>query len=181
MAMLMSFAGALAASSPAPTTTQPEAGAQPIGGGPRGGPDARGAAAGGAEAAASRAVRERPDDPALLFLVAQASIAAARRKHLEAETRTIFLDTAIAALRRMPVRNPELVRVRPELARAFFLKEEDTLGRRHFERVLAGKPLAGVRRVPGGLPMNLSLTACDDRGCPRHGGNLRRTGLPVDR
>ncbi|MYE58287.1 MAG: DUF560 domain-containing protein [Alphaproteobacteria bacterium] len=33
---------------------------------------------------------------------------------------------------------PELVRVRLELARAFFLMGEDTLARRHFEQVLAG-------------------------------------------
>ena len=44
----------------------------------------------------------------------------------------------------MLVRRPELVRVRLELARAFFLKGEDTLARRHFEQVLAGKPPAAV-------------------------------------
>ena len=44
----------------------------------------------------------------------------------------------------MLVRRPELVRVRLELARAFFLKGEDRLARRHFEQVLAGKPPAGV-------------------------------------
>ena len=90
------------------------------------------------------AVQERPDDPALLFLVGRASLAAAGRKGLDDKTRTIFLDTAIAALRRMLVRNPELVRVRLELARAFFLKREDSLAREHFERVLAGKPPAPV-------------------------------------
>jgi len=149
MAMLMSFAGALAASSPAlaqkpaPATAQPEAGAQ------------RSAAARAAALMRAgrllealkllqAAVQERPDDPALLFLVGQASIAAAGRKRLDAETRTIFLDTAIAALRRLLVRNPELVRVRLELARAFFLKGEDSLARSHFERVLAGKPPAPV-------------------------------------
>ena len=36
------------------------------------------------------------------------------------------------------------MRVRLELARAFFLKGEDSLARRHFERVLAGKPVAPV-------------------------------------
>ena len=34
--------------------------------------------------------------------------------------------------------------MRLELARAFFLKEEDTLARRHFEQVLAGEPPAAV-------------------------------------
>ena len=44
----------------------------------------------------------------------------------------------------MLVHRPGLVRVRLELARAFFFKGEDTLARRHFERVLAGKPPAAV-------------------------------------
>ena len=54
------------------------------------------------------------------------------------ETRDEKLDEAIAAFRAILVDHPELVRVRLELARAFFLKEEDTLARRHFEQVLAG-------------------------------------------
>ena len=44
----------------------------------------------------------------------------------------------------MLVARPDLVRVRLELGRAFFLKGEDDLARRHFERVLAGKPPARV-------------------------------------
>ena len=47
-------------------------------------------------------------------------------------------DDAIQAFRTILVRRPELVRVRLELARAFFLKGEDDLAREHFERVLAG-------------------------------------------
>ncbi len=54
------------------------------------------------------------------------------------EARDGKLDEAIAAFRAILVNRPELVRVRLELARAFFLKEEDTLARRHFEQVLAG-------------------------------------------
>ena len=57
---------------------------------------------------------------------------------------------------------PGLVRVRLELARAFFLKGEDSLARSHFERVLAGKPAAiggGQRtavsgRDPGAPPLD---------------------------
>ncbi len=56
------------------------------------------------------------------------------------EARDEKLDEAIAAFRAILVNRPELVRVRLELARAFFLKEEDTLARRHFEQVLAGRP-----------------------------------------
>ena len=46
--------------------------------------------------------------------------------------------------RAMLFRRPALVRVRLELARAFFLKGEDRLARRHFEQVLAGTPPAPV-------------------------------------
>ena len=62
----------------------------------------------------------------------------------EGEAQTAKLDEAIALFRAILIRRPELVRVRLELARAFFLKGEDTLARRHFEQVLAGKPPAGV-------------------------------------
>ena len=62
----------------------------------------------------------------------------------EGDRRDELLDEAIAAFRKMLVANPGLVRVRLELARAFFLKGEDTLAKRHFEQVLAGKPPAGV-------------------------------------
>ena len=51
-----------------------------------------------------------------------------------------LLDEAIAAFRAMLVDRPELVRVRLELGRAFFLKGQDGLSRRHFEQVLAGDP-----------------------------------------
>ena len=49
-----------------------------------------------------------------------------------------MLDEAIATFREMLVADPGLVRVRLELARAFFFKGEDSLARRHFEAVLAG-------------------------------------------
>ena len=64
--------------------------------------------------------------------------------HAKPDKREELLDKAIAAFRTILVKRPELVRVRLELARAFFLKEEDRLARRHFELVLAGKPPAGV-------------------------------------
>lgn len=59
----------------------------------------------------------------------------------------------MAALRAILVERPGLVRVRLELARAFFLKGDDGLAREHFERVLAGGPppavAANVRRFLG--------------------------------
>ena len=56
----------------------------------------------------------------------------------EGDQRDELLDEAVAAFREMLVVNPGLVRVRLELARAFYLKGEDSLARRHFEAVLAG-------------------------------------------
>ena len=69
---------------------------------------------------------------------------ASQRPGLSEEARDTLLDAAIPALRRLLVNEPGLVRVRLELARAFFLKGEDTLATRHFEQVLAGKPPAPV-------------------------------------
>ena len=55
-----------------------------------------------------------------------------------ADAREALLDVAIAAFRALLVADPGDVRARLELARAFFLKGEDRLARRHFETVLAG-------------------------------------------
>jgi len=79
-----------------------------------------------------------------LFLYGLAALEAAQRPGVEQARRGALLDEAIAAFRGMLVRDPGLVRVRLELGRAFFLKGEDTLARRHFERVLAGNPPAAV-------------------------------------
>ena len=54
------------------------------------------------------------------------------------EARQELYDKAIAAFRLILVNRPELIRVRLELARTFFLKGQDGLARRHFELVLAG-------------------------------------------
>lgn len=56
----------------------------------------------------------------------------------EGEARTAKLSEAVAAFHGILVARPGLVRVRLELARAFFLMGEDSLARRHFETVLAG-------------------------------------------
>ena len=77
------------------------------------------------------------------FRVGMEALAAAHTA-ADRETRDRRLDEAIAVFRAILVNRPELVRVRLELARAFFLKEEDRLARRHFEQVLAGEPPAGV-------------------------------------
>ena len=71
------------------------------------------------------------------FLAGMEALAAAHAT-ADREARDGKLDEAIAAFRAILVDRPELVRVRLELGRAFFLKQEDTLARRHFEQVLAG-------------------------------------------
>ncbi|MDE0048782.1 MAG: surface lipoprotein assembly modifier [Rhodospirillales bacterium] len=82
------------------------------------------------------------DMPALFRQGMEALAAADKTK--DEDRRDELLDGAIAAFRKMLIADPRLVRVRLELARAFFLKGEDGLAREHFERVLAGKPPAGV-------------------------------------
>ena len=88
--------------------------------------------------------RQRPIEPSVLFLIGLAAIEASQQPGVSDKARDALLDAAIAALRRMLVKDPGLIRVRLELARAFFLKGEDRLATRHFEQVLAGKPPAPV-------------------------------------
>ena len=82
--------------------------------------------------------RRHPERTNIGFLLSLAAIEAARMPGVAEADREALLDEAIATLRAILVDRPELVRVRLELARAFFYKEEDSLARRHFERVLAG-------------------------------------------
>ena len=95
-----------------------------------------------------------PQSVRALFRQGMAAVKAARRLG-EGARRDALLDRAIASFRAILVRRPGLVRVRLELARAFFHKGEDTLARRHFERVLAGKPprtvAANVNRFLGAM------------------------------
>ena len=85
----------------------------------------------------------------VLFLAGLATMGAAEERESAAD-REALLDEAIAALRAILVERPDLVRVRLELARAFFLRGEDELASEHFERVLAGGlhpvAVANVRR-----------------------------------
>ena len=73
----------------------------------------------------------------LLFEIGMTALAAAELTDDEAERRELY-DKAIDAFRSILVNRPDLVRVRLELARTFFLKGQDGLARRHFEAVLAG-------------------------------------------
>ena len=78
------------------------------------------------------------------FLLGIAAIEASRLPDVDEAERDVLLDEAIASLRFMLIDRPGLVRVRLELARAFFYKGEDSLSRRHFEWVLAGEPPPAV-------------------------------------
>ena len=90
------------------------------------------------------------DRAAELFRAGMEAVESSQGPGVPEAGREALLDEAIAAFREMLVADPTLVRVRLELARAFFLKGEDRLARRHFERVLAGNvppPVAAnVRR-----------------------------------
>ena len=80
----------------------------------------------------------------VLFHIGLAAIGASGKPGIAEDAREALLDEAITAFRTMLITRPELLRTRLELARAFFLKGEDRLATRHFERVLAGKPPAAV-------------------------------------
>ncbi|MDD9990743.1 MAG: surface lipoprotein assembly modifier [Rhodospirillales bacterium] len=81
---------------------------------------------------------EEAVEPNVLFLYGLASLEASQHPEVVDDVRKALLNEAIAAFRTMLVAAPGLVRVRLELARAFFLKGEDDLAVRHFEAVLAG-------------------------------------------
>ena len=90
-----------------------------------------------------------PEQTNIHFLRALAAIESSRLAGTEEEQKSL-LDEAIAVLHKILIDQPDLERVRLELARAFFYKKEDSLARKHFERVLAGKPpdpvMVNVRR-----------------------------------
>ena len=88
--------------------------------------------------------RGRAVEANVLFLIGLAATGASQQPGLAEDEREALLDEAIASLHTMLIDRPGLVRVRLELARAFFLKGEDSLARGYFERVLAGKPPAPV-------------------------------------
>ena len=88
--------------------------------------------------------RGRAVEANVLFLIGLAATGASQQPDLADDEREALLDEAIASLRAVLINRPDLVRVRLELARAFFLKGEDSLARGHFERVLAGRPPAPV-------------------------------------
>ena len=80
----------------------------------------------------------RTVDADVLFLFGLAATQGSQKPGVSKDEREALLDEAIVAFRTMLIDRPELVRVRLELARAFFLRGRDSLARRNFEQVLAG-------------------------------------------
>ena len=88
------------------------------------------------EAAPRPAEDDRTD---ALFQVGMIALQVAAVTENADERRKLY-DDAIESSRAILVNRPELMRVSLELARTFFLKEQDELARRHFELVLAAGP-----------------------------------------
>ena len=85
--------------------------------------------------------QDDPESTDILFLIGLAAIEESQRPGIAEADRDALLDEGISALNTILIDSPSLVRVRLELARAFFLKGEDSLARRNFELVLAGEGL----------------------------------------
>ena len=85
---------------------------------------------------------DHPDQTDVGFLLGLAASRWSQESGISDDQRLALLDEAIAAFRSILIRRPGLVRVRLELALAFYLKEEDQLARGHFERALVGRPPA---------------------------------------
>ena len=79
-----------------------------------------------------------------LFLYGLAAMGAAQHPQVSDENREALFNEAIGAFHAMLVEEPGLLRVRLELARAFYLKGEDALARRHFVLVLGADPPEAV-------------------------------------
>ena len=90
------------------------------------------------------ALEDRPDHTDVLFLLGLAASRDSQGSRADDKTRLALLDEAITAFRSILIHEPALVRVRLELALAFFLKEDDDLAIDHFERALVGRPPAPV-------------------------------------
>ena len=89
-------------------------------------------------------VPDHPDQTDVRFLLGLAASRGSQEPEIGDEQRLALLDEAIVAFRSILVQRPGLVRVRLELALAFYLKEEDALARDHFDRALVGRPPAAL-------------------------------------
>lgn len=89
-------------------------------------------------------LQDRPDLTDVRFLLGLAASRGSQAAGVVDEERLALLNLAIAAFRSILIKQPELVRVRLELALAFYLKEDDALAQNHFERALVGRPPAAL-------------------------------------
>ncbi len=94
------------------------------------------------EAAVSAVRPHLPTDGRAVGLLFDAgmAMAAAAAQSPQAGDREALLDASIALFRAILAAHPDHVRVRLELARAFFLRGRDGLARRQFELALAADP-----------------------------------------
>lgn len=77
----------------------------------------------------------------LLFDAGTTMLGSAQATHpSQAAVREALLDASITIFRAILAEHPDFVRVRLDLARAFFLRGRDGLARRNFERALAANP-----------------------------------------
>lgn len=94
---------------------------------------------------------DHPDETDVRFLLGLAAVRGSQSDGLSDEEREALLDEAVSAFRSILIRQPGLVRVRLELALAFYFKQDDGLAREHFERALVGRPpealVANVTRL----------------------------------
>ena len=98
-----------------------------------------------------------PFEPALLFETGRAALAAAGRADLSVTARAALLDEAALLFSAVLAQRPDDAEARMALARALFLKGEDALSRRQFERLLSAGPPAALaddiraylRELPG--------------------------------
>ena len=81
-----------------------------------------------------------PDNLDVLFLLGETAFKMAHKIGLTREEQNKFLNEAIATFENMLEKNPELPRVRLELARAYFLKGDDGHAKKHFKDTLEQEP-----------------------------------------
>ena len=102
----------------------------------------------------------------LLFEAGTAMLGSAQATHpSQAAAREALLDASTILFRAILAEHPDFVRVRLDLARAFFLLGRDGLARRHFERALAANP-------PAPVVANINLHLAEIRARRRWSGHF---------
>ena len=81
-----------------------------------------------------------PDNLDIFFLLGETAFNMAHGPNLTEEKRNELLNEAIDVFKHMLEKNPELSRVRLELARAYFLKGEDSTAKKYFKQILTENP-----------------------------------------